>query len=441
MEADWVAQRCALFYLSRHHPEWTYAELAATVGRSESWVKKWLARLKHARMIDLSLFHSRSHLRHTPPPSTPQPVEERILALRDEPPDHLRRVPGPRTILAFLHRDPEALALALPLPRSTRTIWQVLRRSGRIAADLPHLHQPLVPPEPLFEVQADFTDIGTLPPDPFGKRQHAVEAVLFEDVGSRQVVYSEISSNFHAETALAAVIACLRQTGLIGKLTFDHDPRWVGSPSGRDFPSALMRFLLCLGITPNLCPPRRPDRKGYVERLIKTYQMECIRRDQPTTEEATREVTEALLAHYHDERPHQGRGLGNQPPRGAFPTLPTRPPLPEIVDPDRWLACIHGQAFARTVQPNGSVVVDHRSYYVKPALAGRKVVLLVNAPEQRFEVFLGKEVVKLVSIKGLVGQSLPFDEYAARMLEEARSEYRRWLQQQRRLHQFSLWAS
>jgi hypothetical protein len=93
-------------------------------------------------------------------------VVERILALRDEPPDHMRRVPGPRTLLALLHRDPEALALALPLPRSSRTVWHVLRRSGRIEADVPHFHQPLVPPEPLEEVQADFTDIGTVPPDP-----------------------------------------------------------------------------------------------------------------------------------------------------------------------------------------------------------------------------------------------------------------------------------
>jgi hypothetical protein len=287
----------------------------------------------------------------------------------------------------------------------------------------------------------DCTDIGTVPPDPFGKRQHAVEALLFEDVGSRHVVYSEISSDFHAETALAAVIACLRRTGLIGKLTFDHDPRWVGSPSGRDFPSALIRFLLCVGVQPNVCPPRQPQRKGYVERLIRTYQTECIRRDQPTTEEATREVTEAFLRHYHDERPHQGRGMRNLPPRVAFPTLPTRPPLPEIVDPDRWLASIHGQAFARTVQPNGSVVVEHHHYYIKKDLAGRKAVLVVNAPEQRFDVLLGREMVKSVAMKGLVGQSLPFEEYAARMLEEARSEYRRWLQQQRRLRQLSLWAS
>jgi hypothetical protein len=133
--------------------------------------------------------------------------------------------------------------------------------------------------------------------------------------------------------------------------------------------------------------------------------------------------------------------MRNLPPRVAFPTLPTRPSLPEIVDPDRWLASLHGQAFARTVQPNGSVVVDHKSYYVKQALAGRKVVLVVNAPEQRFEVFLGKELVKSVAVKGLMGQSLPFEEYAARMLEEARSEYRRWLQHQRRQRQLGLWAS
>ncbi len=181
--------------------------------------------------------------------------------------------------------------------------------------------------------------------------------------------------------------------------------------------------------------------KGYVERLIKTYQTECILLEHPETEEAAHEVTEAFLRHYHAERPHQGRGLGNRPPLVAFPTLPTRPPLPEVVDPDRWLTSIHGQAFARTVQPNGSVVVDHRSYYVKQALAGRKVVLVVNAKDARFEVFLGREVVKSVAIKGLVGQSLPFEAYAARMLEEARSEYRRWLQQQRRLYQMSLWAS
>jgi hypothetical protein len=188
-------------------------------------------------------------------------------------------------------------------------------------------------------------------------------------------------------------------------------------------------------------PLWRPDKKGYVGRLIKTYQAECLLREQPTPEEAAREVTEALLAHYHDERPHQGRGLDNRPPLVAFPTLPPRPPLPERVDPDRWLMFIHEQGFARTVQPNGSVVAEGHYSYIQQALAGQHVVLVVNAPERRFEVLVGKEHVKTVPIKGLVGQILPFEEYAARMREEARSEYRRWLQQQQRRYQMSLWAS
>jgi len=440
-EATWFAHLAALFCLARQHPDWSYPDLAAAVGRSESWVKKWLSRFKQAPNIDLTLFQSRSHARHTPPLSTSQPVVERILSLRDDPPDHLRRVPGPRTILYFLHKDPEALALGVPLPRSTRTIWKILRAHWRIATELAPHHQPLIPPEPLAKLQADFTDIGSVPTEPGGKRQHAVEACFFEDVGSRQVPSLEINATFHAETALAAVITCLRRTGLIGKLTFDRDPRWVGSPSGRDFKSALIRFLLCLGITPNVCPPRRPDLKGYVERLIKTYQTECVRVEHPETEEAACSVTEAFLQHYHAERPHQGRGLGNRPPLEAFPTLPRRPSLPEVVDPDRWLVSIHGQAFARKVQQSGSVAVDHQSYYIKQALAGQQVVLVVNAPEQTFDVLRGREQVKTVPIKGLVGQVLPFEEYVVRMLEEARSEYRRWLLQQRRLHPLSLWAS
>jgi hypothetical protein len=89
MEAIWYARRAALHCLSQQHPTWTSADLAAAVGGSASWVKKWLARLKHATTADPTLYHARSHLRHTPTPTTPHPVVERILALRDEPPAHL----------------------------------------------------------------------------------------------------------------------------------------------------------------------------------------------------------------------------------------------------------------------------------------------------------------------------------------------------------------
>jgi hypothetical protein len=160
----------------------------------------------------------------------------------------------------------------------------------------------------------------------------------------------------------------------------------------------------------------------------------------PGTEEEVREVTAAFLLHYNWERPNQARSCSNRPPRVAFPTLPTLPALPAFVDPDAWLDHIHGQAYARRVQPKGTVAVDRRDYYISQALAGQQVVLVVNAPERRFDVLLGKEVVKSVALKGLMEQVLPLEEYVARMQEEARSEYRRWVQQHRGWRQGNLWA-
>ncbi len=441
MEAEWFAKRAALRCLVRQHPTWTQAEFAATLGRSRAWVAKWLARLETAAPNAVTVLHARSCARHTPPPSMPQGVVERILALRDEPPEHLRRVPGPRALLYYLPRNPQARALGVPLPRSTRTIWKVLRAHGRIATNLPRRPQPLVRPAPLEEVQMDFKDASGVPADPGGKQQHVVEVLNFVDAGTSSLLSAQVHKDYHAETAFDAVVHFLQQWGCPKQLTFDHDPRWVGGSRGRDFPSALVRFLVCIGVEPHICPPRQPQKNPYVERYHRSFGKECLEVLRPDTEEEVRAVTDAYAVHYNTERPNQALSCGNRPPRVAFPALPTLPPLPAEVDPDHWLGQIQGQAFARRVLPNGTVEVDRRSYYVQQSLAGRQVVLVVNAPERAFEVLLGRERLKVLPIKGLVGHSLPFAEYAARMREEARSQHRRWLQQQRRWRQASLWAS
>jgi hypothetical protein len=141
----------------------------------------------------------------------------------------------------------------------------------------------------------------------------------------------------------------------------------VGSASGRDFPSALRRFLLCLGIEPQICPPRRPDKNAFVERYHRSYNQECLQISRPGTLQEVCEVTERFVLHYNQERPHQGRSCQNQPPRVAFPTLPVLPAVPETVDPDRWLQTIHGQAFARRIGSDGCVEVDQEPYYIKQA--------------------------------------------------------------------------
>jgi hypothetical protein len=114
------------------------------------------------------------------------------------------------------------------------------------------------------EIQIDFKDDSTVPAEPLGKRQHVVETCNFVDAGTSIWLHGPVRADFTAETAFEAVVEFLLLYGLPSMLTFDRDPRWVGSASGRDFPSAFVRFLLCLGIQPNICPPHRPDKNCYV---------------------------------------------------------------------------------------------------------------------------------------------------------------------------------
>jgi hypothetical protein len=121
--------------------------------------------------------------------------------------------------------------------------------------------------EPLEEIQIDFKDVSSVPADPEGKQQHVVEVCNFVDAGTSLLLKAQPHPDFHAETALETVLAFLQASGCPRRITFDRDPRWVGSQSERDFPSAFCRMLLCFGIEPHLRPPRRPDLNGYKERL------------------------------------------------------------------------------------------------------------------------------------------------------------------------------
>jgi transposase InsO family protein len=268
-EADLLAKRAALRWFAERHPHWTHQELAETLGMSRSWVSKWLQRLRQADPADVMALHSRSRARHTPPASiASQPaVVQRILEIRTEPPEHLQRVPGPEAILYYLHRDPSLIHADLRLPRSQTTIWKILRQLGCIEENRRRKPRPLEPRQPGEEVQFDLKDASSVPADPEGKRQHVVEIANFVDAGTSIWLHRQVGAEFDAEALLEVVAQFLREHGLPAMLTFDNDPRFVGSSSGRDFPSALVRFLWCVGVTPNIILPHRPDLNAYVERF------------------------------------------------------------------------------------------------------------------------------------------------------------------------------
>ena len=160
----------------------------------------------------------------------------------------------------------------------------------------------------------------------------------------------------------------------------------------------------------------------------------------PGTLSQVAEFTEAYLAHYNSERPNQARSCGNQPPRVAYPAFPTLPKVPETVDPDHWLVQVDKRVFARTIRAGGDLTMNHQDYYVSRSLAGQRVTCWVNAAQKCFDIWQPRGRIKSVSIKGLYGKTMPFQEYVALMKQEARSEYQQYLRTHPRLTQGRLWA-
>src|SRR6266550_7396349 len=386
MEEEWMRDRAQLRDLLQETPQASPRELALATGCSVSWVKKWRKRLRDADPHDPRVLCSRSRAHHAPYFRWDIQVTKRIVEMRLSPPENLKRVPGPRALLYYLPRDPDLQAAQLLLPRASRTIWKILHATGCLitrSQKPPHSNELR---EPLEEVQMDFKDVGSISPEQSqqGKRQHVIEVCNFVDAGTSIALWAQAREDFHEQTALEAVITFLRTYGRPHQMTFDRDPRWVGGVSGRDFPSPLRRLLLCLGITPHVCPPHRPDKNAYVERYHRTYGQECLHIHRPSTLQEVREVTEAFLQHYNNERPHQGRSCGNVPPRVAFPTLPTLPTLPERIDPDAWLATLDQKMYLRHVGRDGCVDVDLQTYYISSQMAKRAVLLQVDAARKRF---------------------------------------------------------
>jgi len=237
-EADLIAKRAALRWLAKPHPQWAHQDLADALGMSRSWVSKWLQRLRQADPGDVMALHSRSRARHTPPASiASQPaVVQHILEIRLEPPENLQRVPGPEAILYYVHRDPALHRADVRLPRSQTTIWKILRRAGCIEEDCRHKPRPLELRQPGEEVQFDLKDASSVPADPEGKRQHVVEIANFVDAGTSIWLHREVRGDFDAETLLEAVVQFLCEHGLPQMLTFDNDPRFVGSAFCPGFP-------------------------------------------------------------------------------------------------------------------------------------------------------------------------------------------------------------
>ncbi len=188
MTISYYADRLNLSRLQQLHPEWAPPQLAAACGRSLAWIKKWRKRFRSElaagkTLHEIAQGHSCARLH--PPARTDPLIVERILDIRDHPPEGLQRTPGPKAILYYLPHNLDLWTATLPLPRSSRTIYAILKDHQRIAERRPVSRQPIERPDPLSSWQIDFKDVSTVQASPGGKQQHVVETLNIVDMGTR----------------------------------------------------------------------------------------------------------------------------------------------------------------------------------------------------------------------------------------------------------------
>jgi hypothetical protein len=242
---------------------------------SVGWVKKWIKRLREALPEDEAVLHSQSRARKHPPARISQVVVDRLIEMRDQPPEGLTRTPGPKALLYYLPRDADLVGSGERLPRSSRTIYRILQQAGCICGRLPHHQEPCERPAPMRQWQVDFKDASTVPREAEGKQQHVVEVLNTIDMGTSILVAAQVGADFTAQTTLQAVAELLRTQGRPQVLTFDRDTRFVSSPQGSDFPSALVRFCYCLGVAVRLCDPHQPQQNDWVAYCTPSAWLAC----------------------------------------------------------------------------------------------------------------------------------------------------------------------
>lgn len=432
---SYYADRVNLVQALRRFPSWSTPELAHALQRSPSWIKKWRQRLLPLLDQPVALQQalvSRSRAPHHPPARLDPLVEETLLAIRDQPPEGLRRTPGPKAINSYLQRDETLQALDLARSRSTRTIYRVLVKHQRIVGRQAHEPEPMERPDPLTHWQLDFKVLSSVKTDPSTKHSYEAQSLNMIDMGTSIAVATVVQANFTAETALEAVAHTFEQQGRPEAVTVDRDTKWVGSPQGSDFPSSFLRYCTCLGVEVQVCDPRHPQQNGFVERFNRSLKEECLLVDCPQTLEQAQDAIAGYREHYNIERPNQAISCHNLPPRTAFPVLPRLRPVPQQVDPDAWLLPWHGHHFQRKVDASGAIPLDLKRYGVGKQWRGQRVTAVINALAHEVEIDTEAQLLKTLPLKGLVGHLLTSQEFVEHMKHQARAQHRLMNWQERR---------
>ena len=162
-----------------------------------------------------------------------------------------------------------------------------------------------------------------------------------------------------------------------------------------------------------------------MERYHRNFKYECQLVERPTDLITTIEANQRYVHFYNFERPNQAITCGNQPPRVKFPDSPTLTPVPQTIDPDRWLLALTGRTYKRKLDSTGSFQLGNQTYYVQQRRRGQMIIIWVDGKKRILNLFAEKVLIKSLPIKGLINRPMNFPDYLDLICKEAISTWRK----------------
>ena len=330
--------------------------------------------LKRFRAGGLEALVERDHRPHRSPRQTAAALEQVIIAVRDAHPAW-----GGRKLRAYLLAQGQT---GVPSPS---TMTAILRRHQRLRAAAEPPHRPWhrfeqAAPNRLW--QMDFKGH-------FALAQGRCHPLTVLDDHSRFVVCLHACGDEQGATVQAALTTTFRRYGLPERLLMDNGQPWGGAaPLSL---SALVLWLIRLGVRISHSHPYHPQTQGKDERFHRTLKAEVLRDQHFASLSACQRRFDRWREVYNRERPHQALGMAvpisrYQPSPCSFPE--TLPPIE--YGPDD---------LVRRVQNKGQVHFQGRLFTVSSALQGYPVALRAVNTDGQFDIYFCHHKVTRIDLR------------------------------------------
>ena len=355
------------------------AELCRRFGISRRIGYKWLRRY---HLEGVEGLRDQSRRPKSSPGRTPVPVEEVVLAVREQ-----HGTWGGRKIRARL----EALGQS-EIPAAS-TITEILRRHGCIDPEESRKHkawQRFEAEAPNELWQMDFKGH-------FEAAEGRCHPLTVLDDHARYALCLQACSDEKGTTVRQHLTAVFRWYGLPRRILVDNGSPWGSDEEHRYTP--LTVWLMRQGIEVWHSRAYHPQTLGKDERFHRTLWADVSQYCVGLPLEACQERFEKWRGVYNLERPHEA--LQMAVPANRY--IPSPRSFQEILPPIEYGPADH----VRKVQQGGKISYRNREYEVPKAFYGQSVALRPTAQDELMDVFFSNQRIMQLDLKNHTQKVLP----------------------------------